>query len=179
MPEIWRRIAVPSDITLDRLHDILQIVMGWEDYHQHEFTVGGQRYTEKPESPEDGKEEGRFRLGELVNQENAVFEYLYDFGDSWLHHITLENKNYVPGPGERIIQFLAGRRTCPPEDVGGVSGYYKFCEDIRDSEHPVYSQYAKEHGKIYDPEIFDWRLIEMELWKYTRWSRIRQIKWEI
>ena len=39
-PEIWRRFVVPAAITLDRLHDVIQIVMGWEDYHLHEFVIG-------------------------------------------------------------------------------------------------------------------------------------------
>ena len=39
-PTIWRRFVVPASITLDRLHDIIQIVMGWTDSHLHEFTIG-------------------------------------------------------------------------------------------------------------------------------------------
>ena len=48
--DIWRRFVVPGDITLDRLHDVIQIVMGWQDYHLHTFTIGKKRYTENPES---------------------------------------------------------------------------------------------------------------------------------
>jgi hypothetical protein len=29
-PEIWRSFVVPASITLDRLHDVIQIAMGWE-----------------------------------------------------------------------------------------------------------------------------------------------------
>jgi len=32
-PEIWRLFVVPARITLDRLHDVIQVVMGWKDYH--------------------------------------------------------------------------------------------------------------------------------------------------
>ncbi len=53
-PKIWRRFVVPANITLDRLHDVIQIVMGWTDSHLHEFTIGNKRYTEYPESKEDG-----------------------------------------------------------------------------------------------------------------------------
>ncbi len=45
---IWRRFVVPASITLDRLHDVIQIVMGWTDSHLHEFTIENQRYTEYP-----------------------------------------------------------------------------------------------------------------------------------
>ena len=65
-PEIWRRFVVPADITLDRLHDVIQIVMGWTDSHLHEFRIGKNRYTEYPESKEEGLECGRYRLGEAI-----------------------------------------------------------------------------------------------------------------
>lgn len=39
-PSIWRRFVVPASITLDRLHDVIQVVMGWTDSHLHEFTIG-------------------------------------------------------------------------------------------------------------------------------------------
>ena len=43
-PLIWRQVEVPTSITLKVLHDIIQVVMGWFDYHLWEFTVGKQRY---------------------------------------------------------------------------------------------------------------------------------------
>ena len=52
-PEIWRRFVVPASISLDRLHDVIQIVMGWTDSHLHEFTFGKKRYTEYPEYKDD------------------------------------------------------------------------------------------------------------------------------
>jgi hypothetical protein len=81
-PAIWRRFVVPAGITLDRLHDVIQIIMGWTDSHMHEFTIGKKRYTEYPESKEDGLVCGRYRLGDLIKQKGRTFSYLYDFGDS-------------------------------------------------------------------------------------------------
>ena len=56
--------------------------MGWQDYHLHQFSINGKMYTEDPESPEDGKDEHRYRLGNLVKREGLLFEYVYDFGDN-------------------------------------------------------------------------------------------------
>jgi hypothetical protein len=43
-PPIWRRLVVPSDWTLDRLHLVLQAAFSWTDSHLHEFRIGGLRY---------------------------------------------------------------------------------------------------------------------------------------
>jgi len=87
-PAIWRRFVVPASI------DVIQIVMGWTDSHLHEFTIGNKRYTEYPESKEDGLVCGRYRLGDLIKQKGRTFSYLYDFGDSWEHEIVLEESRY-------------------------------------------------------------------------------------
>ena len=42
-PAIWRRFVVPASITLDRLHDVIQIVMGWTDSHLHAFRAHRER----------------------------------------------------------------------------------------------------------------------------------------
>ncbi len=84
-PAIWRRFVVHASITLNRLHDVIQIVMGWTDSCLHEFTIGNKRYTEYPESKEDGLVCGRYRLGDLITQKGRTLHYLYDFGDGWEH----------------------------------------------------------------------------------------------
>ena len=74
-PTIWRRFVVSASITLDRLHDVIQIVMGWTDSHLHEFTIGKKRYTEYPESKEDGLVWGRYRPlvpGQVSNKTGAA-----------------------------------------------------------------------------------------------------------
>ncbi len=178
-PEIWRRFVVPSDITLDRLHDVIQIVMGWTDSHLHQFTIGGKKYTEYRESQEDGKEDGLYRVGNLVKCKGTSFAYLYDFGDSWQHHIILEDTNYSLGTQDEPILFLGGERACPPEDVGGANGYFEFCKVMRNSRHPDHRRSIEWYGKKYDPERFDGYWIKRDLLKYFRWSRYRFTQWDI
>ncbi len=50
-PTIWRRLQVPGDVRLSRLHAILQAAMGWEDRHLHNFEIAGQSY-EAPDQDE-------------------------------------------------------------------------------------------------------------------------------
>ncbi|RPH27669.1 plasmid pRiA4b ORF-3 family protein [Buttiauxella warmboldiae] len=133
-PAIWRRFVVPGFITLDRLHDVIQIVMGWEESHLHEFIFKKQHYTMQPESPHE-QEEGMVRLGELLKRKGNSLTYVYDFGDNWSHEIILEDKNY---PEDEIIMpyfCLEGECACPPEDCGGVYGYARVLEAVQDPHH--------------------------------------------
>ena len=175
-PEIWRRFVVPASITLDRLHDVIQIVMGWTDCHLHEFTIGKKRYTEYPESKEDGLECGRYRLGDLLKQKGRAFGYQYDFGDNWEHDLTLEKSHYFNPDLRSGIACLDGARACPPEDVGGVPGYYEFCIALNDPEHEEHESFMEWSGENYDSEKFDVDEINWELMKYLHWSRDRYLR---
>jgi hypothetical protein len=176
-PTIWRRFAVPASITLDRLHDVIQIVMGWTDSHLHEFTIGNQRYTEYPESKEDGLVCGRYRLGDLVKQKGRTFCYLYDFGDGWEHELVLEESRYFNPELRTELACLDGQRACPPEDVGGVPGYFEFLNALKDPNHEEHESYKEWSGGNFDSERFDPESINWELMRYLRWSRDRYQRW--
>ena len=92
--------------------------MGWTDSHLHEFTIGNKRYTEYPESKEDGLVCGRYRLGDLIKQKGRIFRYLYDFGDNWEHEIVLEESRYFNLELRTELACIEGERACPSEDVG-------------------------------------------------------------
>ncbi|MFU8768163.1 MAG: plasmid pRiA4b ORF-3 family protein [Desulfotignum sp.] len=177
-PEIWRRFVVPSDISLDRLHDVIQIVMGWEDCHLHEFTIGKKRYTEYPESSQDGLVSGRYRLVDLIRQTGRTFGYIYDFGDGWEHELIIEDSRYADADRWADILCLDGERACPPEDVGGVPGYAEFSDIMSDPDHKEYAAFADWFGGHYDSDAFDPDYVNWELMKYLRWSRDRVLGWE-
>lgn len=177
-PYIWRRFVVPADITLDRLHDVIQIVMGWTDSHLYQFSIGKQRYTEYIESELDGLESDKYRLGNLIKKKDQGFDYVYDFGDGWLHHITLEDNRYDIENLHGEIVCLDGERACPPEDVGGIPGYNELCEVLNDPKHEDYESNRQWAGKDYYFEKFDIQTVNFELLKYMRWSRDRYLKWE-
>jgi len=156
-PPIWRRIQVRSNITLAKLHHIIQAVMGWMDYHLHQFTVEG-RYFGLPH-PDYGdslemNDERRVKLNQVVPGEGSKFVYEYDFGDSWQHALLVE-KILPPEKGVRYPVCVKGRRACPPEDVGGIWGYYGFLEAIQDPDHPEYEDYLEWIGGEFDPAAFD------------------------
>ena len=177
-PVIWRRFIVPSCVSLDRLHDIIQVMMGWKDYHLHEFIIKSKKYTENPESADDGKEENKFILGDLIKRKNTSFEYNYDFGDSWSHIVMVENVNFIGKPIEYIC-CLEGEHACPPEDVGGIYGYDAFCRAISNKDDPKHEDMKEWYASLpwnkseFNSDEFSPEITTIELLKYIRWSRPR------
>jgi hypothetical protein len=153
-PPIWRRVHVDANMTLPRLHDVIQVAMGWTDSHLHRFFVGDVEYGQPdPEFEDEMRSEQRVKLAQLVTTEKAWFGYEYDFGDSWNHKIVLE-KILPPDPAARYPHCVAGKRACPPEDVGGVWGYSDFLDAIRDAAHPEHDDMLEWCGGAFDPESF-------------------------
>ena len=154
-PPIWRRIQVRGNTPLDRLHDIVQVVMGWTNAHLHQFIVG-ETYFGPPDPYYDDlpmSDETKSRLSRIAKDEGTAFIYEYDFGDSWAHELLVEK--IVPPEERKCPVCLAGERACPPEDVGGVWGYEGFLAAIRDPNNPEHEDYLDWIGGEFDPEAFD------------------------
>ncbi len=157
-PPIWRRVLVPGNITLGDLHFVIQIAMGWSNSHLHQFMVGNVYYSD-PAFELDlygdrVHNESRVTLMRLVSGEKFKFRYEYDFGDSWLHDILVE-KILPPDPEQELPVCVKGARACPPEDVGGIWGYYTFLEALQNPEHPAHTDYKEWFGGEWDAEAFD------------------------
>jgi hypothetical protein len=154
-PPIWRRIQVRGDTTLDKLHDIIQVVMGWTNSHLHQFIVGEAYFGLQDPEYEDrpANDETKFTLSRITKNKGSAFIYEYDFGDSWRHELLVER--IVPPKETQYPVCLAGKLACPPEDVGGVWGYEEFLDAIRDPDHPEHKDYTEWIGGEFDPEAFD------------------------
>ncbi len=153
-PPIWRRIQVRANTTLPRLHDTLQVAMGWTDAHLHQFIIDGVEYgLPDPDFADDMRSEQRIKLERVVTTEKDRFVYEYDFGDSWTH-ILLVEKILPPDPEVHYPRCLAGKRACPPEDVGGVWGYAAFLEAVGTRDHPEHDDMLAWCGGAFDPDAF-------------------------
>jgi hypothetical protein len=160
-PKIWRKLRVPEDYTLGDLHVILQIAFGWENDHMHSFTVNSTEYgMPEIEGMGFGNEfntisEDTVCLGQLNLQPKQKFRYLYDFGDSWTHEITVSK--IIPIGAEdgdlMLPRCLEGERAGPPEDCGGIWGYERMLEILKDPNHKEYEDF--EWAKDIDPEYFN------------------------
>lgn len=175
---------VPADISLDRLHDVIQIVMGWDDYHLHDFRFKKQVFTELPESGED--DESEFRLNELLKKRKNSLKYTYDFGDGWEHTIVLEDSDFRPEDPTIPFECLDGENACPPEDCGGSNEYQRMINALNDPEKNKedYEEFV-ETLEIADEVtqddfkkflmFFDPNAVTSALMLYSRWSRDRAL----
>ena len=156
-PAIWRRVVVPKDITLDGLHTVIQIAMGWDDDHLHEFLIGKKHYGRVMPDP--------MGFGDPPVDENIVhlngvakpkvkFRYWYDFGDDWMHEIQIE-REVESATGKRNARCIAGEHACPPEDCGGVPGYADMVAILADPAHEEYGEMREWVGDDFDPRHFN------------------------
>lgn len=136
-PVIWRRVEVPITTSLKGLHDVIQAVMLFEDYHLFEFNAGGRRYAVPDPEWDLGRETyaaRNVRIGALVERGIETLDYTYDFGDDWRHSITVEDVTDAD-PAVEYPCFVDGGRRAPPEDVGGVSGFEEFLDAMTKPRH--------------------------------------------
>ena len=162
-PPIWRRFQVRSDVTLAKLHRIIQEVMGWFDGHLHQFIVGRIYYgVPDPDDLSETRDERKVRLDQILSVPGRKIVYEYDFGDGWEHEIVLE-KILSPDPKTRYHRCLDGARACPPEDCGGIYGYADFLEAIRNPEHEEHEEMLEWIGGEFDPEEFDLEAVNQSL----------------
>ncbi len=151
-PPIWRRVQVPGKLSLYKLHQVIQLAMGWTNSHLHQFIIDGQYYgIPSPEDWEPIIDERRHSLSQIAPNVKRKFVYEYDFGDSWEHEIVVE-KISSPEPGVHHPVCIKGKRACPPEDVGGIWGYENFLDAISDPKHEEHVSYLDWIGGEFDPE---------------------------
>jgi len=163
-PPIWRRLRVRGDTTLAGLHAILQVAMGWLDSHLHTFEVYGITYADpSPEWEPPVSDECRPTLTGLGLVTGSRFTYEYDMGDGWRHEIVVEAVTDAETARPRRAACIAGRRACPPEDVGGIGGYAYFLEAIRDPKHEEHKDMLEWIGREFDPEAFSVEETDEEL----------------
>ena len=158
-PPIWRRLLIAPDTTFQDLHRIIQLAMGWQACHLHMFQAGDDRLIGDPAEDFDGmlnfQDETMVAVSAVLNKEGQALTYDYDFGDSWEHEVRLEK--VLPGDqGEPLPRCIKAVRQCPPEDVGGLPGFYDFLEAMEDAAHPEHVAVREWiGGEWFEPEFVD------------------------
>jgi hypothetical protein len=176
-PEIWRTFLVDDSITLHKLHEIIQVVMGWENAHLYSFTINKSTY--EPPNP-DGEDDfsifgfgtppvnsKKTRLSELNLRSRKKFMYTYDFGDNWDHTLLVE-KVINDEKKLKTPVCLDGKRNCPPEDCGSVFGYGNIIDALKKKKKSKDDLRLLEWlGDDYDPDSFNVEIVNSLLQPVT------------
>jgi hypothetical protein len=175
-PEIWRLFEIDGTLPLTQVHDALQVVMGWENSHLHEFldfdpflfpnvTPLRPRRWANPFLREDDDDdaylpEEDFALQDVLTEQAPLF-YVYDLGDHWLHRLDLI-ETLPADPDEPPVIVIRGERRCPLEDSGGTDGYdhlLHVLDQPDDDEHDDLTQWVTSmHGDPrhpFDPATYN------------------------
>ncbi|MBN7809542.1 plasmid pRiA4b ORF-3 family protein [Algoriphagus sp. H41] len=163
-PIIWRRILTTSNVRLDDFHRILQTIMGWTNSHLHLFEVGRATYAPLEFEVEEAQDSRKVKLEDILNQVGSAIRYEYDLGDGWVRTLTLEKIIQLDSDAF-ITQCIEGERSSPPEDCGGVFGFHRMLEILKDPGHEEYREFKVWLGRSYHPEKFDLNKVNKQLQK--------------
>ncbi|HEY0297955.1 MAG TPA: plasmid pRiA4b ORF-3 family protein [Arachidicoccus sp.] len=153
MPAIWRRILIPDTYTFYRFHLAIQGAFGWENAHLFQFceqditdNISYQvPYEEEELEGSITRDARKKRITEVFGNIGDKYTYIYDFGDSWMHQLLLEkiNDDDISRP-----HCIGGKSACPPEDCGGIKGYYEMLHILKMPKHPEYKHYGEWLGLV-------------------------------
>jgi Plasmid pRiA4b ORF-3-like protein len=171
-PLIWREVEVATSISLKTLHAVIQAAFGWRNYHLWEFSLGKRRYG--PPSGQDWGDEplvdaSKVQLADLLGPRRTKIGYLYDFGDNWEHRLTVSNVR-AGDPDRSYPRYVRGERNGPPEDCGGIPGFYDKLEAAADPRHPDHRE-IKRWLRNYDADAVDEASIQLALGRVANQSR--------
>jgi len=162
-PPVWRKLVVPDNFNFDRFHKVIQAAFGWYDYHLYQFSERGYNsdwFIGIP-SPDDYdygevKDSKKIKLSKIFQMKGQKLNYLYDFGDSWNHSLTLES---ITEGKATIADCIGGKGKCPPEDCGGPWAFENLktiLADPQNKEHIEMKEWLEmDEDEVFDPAFFD------------------------
>jgi hypothetical protein len=88
--------------------------------------------------------ERSIRLSSVLRSAGAKLIYTYDFGDNWEHAVLLGK--LLPAQLSLDLEYpicIDGKLACPPDDCGGIPGYYELIEALADPEHDRHEEISE------------------------------------
>lgn len=174
-PPVWRKLMLQKNITFEEFHQIIQLVMGWENRHEYRFLVRDQNLLSKIGQVEKIKNQNlsvlnkaQLCLSDYFSDQQKSLVYVYDLENEWVHTVHLENtiENH-----DCPLEILGGQGACPPENSGGIWAYQRVKEFVKNPEKPEWHEVMWEmFGHLleedFDPNDFDLELVQQKLMKW-------------
>jgi len=168
MPPVWRQFEIPAGFSFDQFHKTIQLTFGWKDKHPYSFLFknsDSETRIMKNDWSEHTLDAGILRLEDYFSTERKLLVYTYDFKEDWQHVIHLEK--IIPGTSDSV-RLIAGKGACPPEGCGGIWGFQRVKDFVRNSDNSDWHEvmwemfgYLVEEG--YDPDRFDLESVQSGL----------------
>ena len=152
-PPVWRRFVVPSDISLSKLHHILQAVMGWTDSHLYGFTAGRTSYGEPGQMPDlRRRAHGKARQHPAGERVEAPLRVRLRRRMGARHR----RRGDLGARGRRAVPpCVAGSAPARRRTAAGRTGTPELLEALADPKHPEHEEKLDWIGDGFDPETFD------------------------
>ena len=163
-PPVWRRFQVLNRTPLDQLHDMIQVIMGWDNEQFYQFIIDDVHYGAEEISDSDARKQATdFTIGDLIKKGKTSFLYEYDLSDGWEHDVTVEKIRPISAlDAQQLPLCLEGENASPPEESGGIFGYYELMSILKDPQHGAYQEMHEQYGDV-DPRAFDLEQVNQAL----------------
>ncbi len=170
-PTVWRRVLVPETFTFEKFHHVIQGAFGWENSHLYQFSPKGYGSFPCIGIPEDDglwlketDDASETYLNQYFYGVGQKYTYIYDFGDDWTHTILLEK---IFDENAIRAELIKGKGACPPEDCGGIWGYYSLLDVLDNPKHEEYKELRQwlglKRGEKWDPDFFDFEAAKLRV----------------
>ncbi|MEW6278322.1 MAG: hypothetical protein AB1758_06855 [Candidatus Eremiobacterota bacterium] len=134
-PPISRMLVIPSRLSLEQVHDVLQMALGWSGQEQFAF------FMDEYNLPSEA-------MAEEVLETGAVMTYQY--GEHWQLGLAVLAEH--PGPDSSWPRCLQGERCGPPESCPGPGPYMGLLQNL---QHPTRKRMVERWHGDFHPERFD------------------------
>lgn len=180
-PLIYRKLSVPSNIRLCHLAAVILRSMGWVGYHLDEFVQDKTTFYESKEEIEQRGDDdfgpnikcidwATVTLSDVLKKKGDTITYIYDLGDHWEHKVKLMEIHRYPQDSDPDPYIIEGKHACPPDDVGGTSGFERMKEVMANpgSNFEEYMMFKDWLPKGYDMEAFNQHDAQIRIYDYMR-----------
>lgn len=158
-PPVWRRIWIPADMTFRNLHEAIQYLFGWMDYHLYDFEIAREHVKILCDDGEAFEFERDTVFKDMDTplhtylKEKMKLVYTYDYGDNWEHVILVEKQSEE---AQSQIKLLKWKQDNLAEDAGNVDGYQEIvakAADETNEEHEKMKNWLEMQHIPFDEEI--------------------------
>jgi hypothetical protein len=163
---VWRELLLPARLTLEDVHQALQLAFEWEDSELHEFQYGHQRFLDARDDllmeNANLSSDGEIRLHRLIETLPTDLHYVYGQGEIWIHTVRfLEIQEACP-----LMLYplcIGGQNASPPEGVGAAVGYNDFIKCLQKPSSTEGKEALHWIGGYWDPTAFSANAINLQL----------------